>query len=102
LIIVRKLFAEWIGAACLLAVVVGSGIMADRLADGLFITAGYWFTSSTSFANPAVTIARTMTETFAGIRPDHAPAFIVAKVIGAVAATLSFRWLLMTRPPSEA
>ncbi len=63
-------------------------------AVGLFITAGYWFTSSTSFANPAVTIARALTNTFSGIDPAHVAAFIVAQLIAAVAATLVFRWLL--------
>ena len=62
-------------------------------AVGLVIAAGYWFTSSTSFANPAVTIARSLTDTFAGIRPTDVPAFIVTQVIGAVAATLLFQWL---------
>ena len=61
-------------------------------AVGLFITAGYWFTSSTSFANPAVTIARSVSNTFAGIRPDDAPMFIVAQLIAAIVATLVFGW----------
>lgn len=59
-----------------------------------YITAAYWFTASTSFANPAVTLARTMSDTFAGIRPTDAPAFIVAQFLGAFAATLLFRWLV--------
>lgn len=63
-------------------------------AVGLFITAGYWFTSSTSFANPAVTVARTLTDTFSSIAPADAPAFIAAQIVGAVAATLVFGWLL--------
>ncbi len=67
-------------------------------AVGLFISAGYWFTSSTSFANPAVTVARTLTDTFSGIRPADAPAFIAAQVVGAVAATALFAWLLAPRP----
>jgi glycerol uptake facilitator-like aquaporin len=62
-------------------------------AVGLFITAGYWFTSSTSFANPAVTIARGMTNTFAGIDPAHIAAFITVQLIGASVATFVFRWL---------
>lgn len=62
-------------------------------AVGLFITAGYWFTSSTSFANPAVTIARSFSNTFAGIRPTDVPCFIIAQVIGAMLATVIFRWL---------
>lgn len=60
---------------------------------GFFITAGYWFTASTSFANPAVTVARTMTDTFAGIRPADAPLFIVAEFSGALLAALLAGWL---------
>ena len=63
-------------------------------AVGLFITAGYWFTASTSFANPAVTIARSFTDTFSGIAPAHAPAFILAQFVGAILATGLFAWLL--------
>ncbi len=66
-------------------------------AVGLFITAGYWFTSSTSFANPAVTIARSFTDTFSGVAPSHAPAFIVAQLAGAALATGLFAWLLKSR-----
>jgi glycerol uptake facilitator-like aquaporin len=61
---------------------------------GAYITAAYWFTASTSFANPAVTFARAMTNTFAGIRPADAPAFVLAQLLGAGAATALFRWLL--------
>jgi glycerol uptake facilitator-like aquaporin len=61
---------------------------------GLYITAAYWFTASTSFANPAVTIARALTDTFSGIRPDHAPAFIVAQCVGAVLGAIALGWLL--------
>lgn len=61
---------------------------------GLYITSAYWFTASTSFANPAVTIARTFTDTFAGIRPTDAPAFIAAQLFGAVLASVVFAWLL--------
>ena len=61
---------------------------------GLYISAGYWFTASTSFANPAVTIARAFTDTFSGIAPAHMPAFIVAQVAGAMLATGMFGWLL--------
>ena len=63
-------------------------------AVGLFISAGYWFTASTSFANPAVTIARSFTNTFSGILPAHAPGFILAQLAGATLATLLFGWLL--------
>lgn len=60
---------------------------------GLYITAAYWFTASTSFANPAVTIARSLTDTFSGINPAHAPAFIAAQFVGAILAWLTCRWL---------
>lgn len=72
----------------------------DAVATGvaLFITAGYWFTSSTSFANPAVAIARSLTDTFSGIRPADMPAFIVAEIVGAVLAAWLFAWLLGPRP----
>jgi glycerol uptake facilitator-like aquaporin len=65
-------------------------------AVGLYITSAYWFTASASFANPAVTIARSLTDTFAGIAPGDAPAFIVAELLGALAAAYLFRWLLKT------
>jgi len=63
-----------------------------------YIVAAYWFTASTSFANPAVTLARAASDTFAGIRPEDAPAFIVAQLLGASAATLLFRWLAPALP----
>jgi glycerol uptake facilitator-like aquaporin len=62
-----------------------------------YITAAYWFTSSTSFANPAVTIARSLSDTFAGIRPVDAPAFVVAQLLGAISATLIVSWLAPVR-----
>ena len=71
---------------------------AAPFAVGAYITSAYWFTASTSFANPAVTVARTLTNTFAGIRPADAPAFIAAQVVGAAAATALFRWLLPVQP----
>ncbi len=64
------------------------------IAVGAYITAAYWFTSSTSFANPAVTLARAASDTFAGIRPADVPSFIVAQLAGAAAATALFRWLI--------
>ena len=67
-------------------------------AVGAYITGAYWFTSSTSFANPAVTLARAASDTFAGIRPVDAPGFIVAQLAGAMAATLLFRWLAPSLP----
>jgi len=62
-------------------------------AVGLYITAGYWFTSSTSFANPAVTISRSFTNTFSGINPDHVIGFIMIQLLAAVVAALLFKWL---------
>jgi len=64
------------------------------MAVAAFITSAYWFTSSTSFANPAVTFARAMTDTFAGISPSSVPLFIGGQIGGAIAATLFGRWLL--------
>ena len=66
-------------------------------AVGLYITAAYWFTASTSFANPAVTIARTLTDTFSGIRPADAPMFIFCQIVGALLATFTLAWLLNGR-----
>jgi glycerol uptake facilitator-like aquaporin len=67
-------------------------------AVGAYITAAYWFTSSTSFANPAVAMARSLSDTFAGIRPSDMPLFVLAEFAGALAATLLFRWLAPARP----
>jgi glycerol uptake facilitator-like aquaporin len=63
-------------------------------AVGAYISAAYWFTSSTSFANPAVTLARSLSNTFVGIRPADVSGFVVAQLAGALAATLLFRWLI--------
>ena len=71
-------------------------------AVGAYITGAYWFTASTSFANPAVTLARSASDTFAGIRPVDAPGFIVAQLAGAAAATLLFRWLVPSLPKDAA
>ena len=68
-------------------------------AVGLYITAAYWFTASTSFANPAVTIARSLTDTFSGIAPENAPGFILMQFVGAAVATGLMAWLL--RPSSS-
>lgn len=96
--------AEFIAAFGLVATILGclkARPEAVPYAVGLFITAGYWFTASTSFANPAVTIARSLTDTFSGIRPVDAPGFIVAQLLGAAAATLLFRWLLAPEDPQR-
>jgi len=68
-------------------------VFSGSLRVGADITGAYWFTSSTSFANPAVTLARAATDTFAGIRPSDAPGFIVAQLAGAAAAAFLFAWL---------
>jgi glycerol uptake facilitator-like aquaporin len=73
---------------------------AAPFAVGAYITAAYWFTASTSFANPAVTLARAFSNTFAGIRPADAPGFILAQLLGAAAATLLFRRLAPALPES--
>jgi len=67
-------------------------------AVGAYITAAYWFTASTSFANPVVTLARSASDTFAGIRPADVPGFIAAQLVGALTATALFRWLVPARP----
>jgi glycerol uptake facilitator-like aquaporin len=67
-------------------------------AVGAYITAAYWFTSSTSFANPAVAIARSLSDTFSGIRPSDVPLFVLAEFAGALLATLLFRWLAPRQP----
>ena len=89
--------AEGVAAFGLMATILG-GIRFERAAVpwlvGLYITAAYWFTSSTSFANPAVAIARSLTNTFSGIRPADLPGFITAEFCGALAALLLMRWLL--------
>jgi glycerol uptake facilitator-like aquaporin len=94
------LWSEFIATFGLLAVIWGCARVrssAVSFAVGTYITAAYWFTSSTSFANPAVTLARAASDTFAGIRPADAPGFIIAQVAGAVAATVCFRWLAPLR-----
>jgi glycerol uptake facilitator-like aquaporin len=96
-----QVFSEFVATFGLVAVIWGCArrrSSAVPVAVGAYITAAYWFTASTSFANPAVTLARSVTDTFAGIRPADAPAFIVAQVLGAAAATGLFRWLVPTLP----
>lgn len=92
-----QVFSEGVATFGLLAVIWGCSrrrAESTPFAVGGYITAAYWFTASTSFANPAVTIARAATNTFAGIRPKDVPPFILAQVLGALAATLLFRWLV--------
>lgn len=92
-----QLFGEFVATFGLLSVIWGCSRTRSEMvpfAVGAYITAAYWFTSSTSFANPAVTIARCLSDTFAGIRPVDVPWFIVAQILGAYTATRMFRWLL--------
>jgi glycerol uptake facilitator-like aquaporin len=96
-----QLFSELIATFGLLSVICGCVRRrpdAVPFAVGAYITAAYWFTSSTSFANPAVTLARAASDTFAGIRPADAPGFILAQLLGAAAATALFHWLLPSLP----
>jgi glycerol uptake facilitator-like aquaporin len=92
-----QLFSEFIATLGLLSVILAasrSTIAVVAVAVGAYISAAYWFTASTSFANPAVTVARSLSDTFAGIRPVDAPGFILAQLAGGIAATILFRWLM--------
>ena len=96
-----QVFSEFVATFGLLCVIWGcarSHPTAAPFAVGSYITAAYWFTASTSFANPAVTVARSLSDTFAGIRPADAPYFILAQIAGAIAATILFRWLISSLP----
>ncbi|MBC7751446.1 MAG: aquaporin family protein [Candidatus Saccharibacteria bacterium] len=89
-------WSEFVATFGLLAVIISTSRNhheSTPVAVAAYITAAYWFTASTSFANPAVTLARTLTDTFAGIRPCDSLGFIVMQIVGAVAAVLVFRWL---------
>lgn len=99
-----QLLSEFIATFGLVCVIWGcsrsprSRASVVAFAVGSYIAAAYWFTASTSFANPAVTIARSLSDTFAGIRPNDVPLFIVAQIAGGIAATLLFRWLIPILP----
>jgi glycerol uptake facilitator-like aquaporin len=97
-------FSEFIATFGLLAVIWGCSrrrATAVPFAVGAYITAAYWFTASTSFANPAVTLARSASDTFAGIRPTDVPGFVIAQLLGALAATILFRWLAPALPTED-
>jgi glycerol uptake facilitator-like aquaporin len=99
-----QMFSEFVATFGLLSVVWGC-VRLQRpvvvpFAVGAYITAAYWFTASTSFANPAVTLARSATDTFSGVRPSDVPGFVAAQLAGAAAATLLFRWLVPALPES--
>jgi glycerol uptake facilitator-like aquaporin len=94
-------FSEFVATFGLLSVIWGCSRLRSDLvpfAVGAYITSAYWFTASTSFANPAVTIARSLSDTFSGIRPTDAPWFVLAQLAGALAATMVFRWLVPRLP----
>jgi glycerol uptake facilitator-like aquaporin len=96
-----QMFSEFIATFGLLSVIWGCSRLRTTVvpfAVGAYITAAYWFTASTSFANPAVTLARAATDTFSGIRPADVPGFIAAQLVGAAAATMLFRWLVPSLP----
>jgi glycerol uptake facilitator-like aquaporin len=98
-----QMFSELVATFGLLSVILGVTRRRSEAAPyavGAYITAAYWFTASTSFANPAVTLARAFSNIFAGIRPSDAPGFILAQLLGAAAATLLFRWLMLDLPKS--
>lgn len=100
-----QLFSEFVATFGLLCVIWGCARLrssAVPIAVGAYITGAYWFTASTSFANPAVTMARAASDTFAGIRPMDAPGFMVAQLAGAAAATVLFRWLAPSLPKDAA
>ena len=89
-------WSEFVATYGLLAVIISCARTRPSVtpfAVAAYITAAYWFTSSTSFANPAVTLARSASDTFAGIRPQDAPGFIVAQLLGTAAAVITFKWL---------
>jgi glycerol uptake facilitator-like aquaporin len=97
----RQMFSEFIATFGLVAVIWGCVRFRPAMvpfAVAAYIMAAYWFTSSTSFANPAVTLARAASDTFVGIRPVDAPGFIIAQLLGAAAATLLFRWFTPSLP----
>jgi glycerol uptake facilitator-like aquaporin len=100
-----QLLSEFVATFGLLSVIWGCARRrpsAVPFAVGAYITGAYWFTASTSFANPAVTLARSASDTFAGIRPGDAPGFIVAQLAGAAGATILFRWLVPSLPKETA
>src|SRR5215469_15596382 len=96
-----QLFSEFVATFGLLSIIWGCSRLrsaAVPFAVGAYITAAYWFTASMSFANPAVTLARSASDTFAGIRPDDVPGFVLAQLAGGAAATILFRWLVPSLP----
>ena len=96
-----QVFSEFVATFGLMSVIWGCSRLRSSVvpfAVGAYITAAYWFTASTSFANPAVALARAATDTFSGIRPVDVPSFIAAQLAGAAVATVLFRWLVPALP----
>lgn len=91
-----QLFSEFVATFGLVSVILAASrarVVVVAIAVGAYISAAYWFTASTSFANPAVTVARCLSDTFAGIRPVDVPGFVLAQLAGGIAATFLFAWL---------
>lgn len=99
-----QFFSEFVATLGLVLVIRICARLQPRMiafAVAAYITAAYWFTASTSFANPAVTLVRSLSDTFTGIRPGDVPLFVLAQLIGAAAATLLARWLIHVAPSRE-
>jgi len=96
-----QIFSEFVATFGLIVAILGSlrfQPKATPMLVGLYVTAAYWFTASTSFANPAVTLARALSDTFAGVAPRSVPGFLFGQIVGAVAATVLCRWLFTSEP----
>lgn len=99
-----QLFSEFVATFGLVSVILGASraqVVVVAIAVGAYISAAYWFTASTSFANPAVTVARCLSDTFAGIRPVDVPGFVLAQLAGGMAATVLFGWLMPVESESR-
>jgi glycerol uptake facilitator-like aquaporin len=99
-----QIFSEFVATFGLMSVIWGCSRLRSSvvpIAVGAYITAAYWFTASTSFANPAVALARAATDTFSGIRPVDVPGFVLAQLLGAGTATTLFRWLVPALPATS-
>jgi glycerol uptake facilitator-like aquaporin len=96
-----QIFSEFVATFGLIIAILGSLRFQPKVTPmlvGLYITAAYWFTASTAFANPAVTLARALSDTFAGVAPRSVPGFLFGQIVGAVAATVLCRWLFTSEP----
>ena len=101
---VAQVFSEFVATFGLVLLIHSCARFQPKMisfAVGAYIAAAYWFTSSTSFANPAVTLARSLSDTFAGIRPLDVPSFVIAQLLGATAATFLAQWLIKDASQAE-